>query len=332
MHNCWKKCRASGTSRACDTNFGWKSSLDKAADSTCWGVWKLYFVHSTCCAVTWQSPKSQPSRASSDTISWSSPTYVSPVRGVLRVPKASRAHIISGWQTRWTPPRVFALAVMRKDPRRFAQTKRRTYCECPPQLKCPCATADMFSKTRFYNQSRDYHWTFCLIYQTFHGTNRCALGLRRICSFGEGFSLNLRKYKFCFPQIGLMNTIMRILLCVDSLQMCPRDPECPVNDARVWWDRPSRQTAFCVRQHHSSKWSFHYYSFLHRFSNNMALKLNQVTSANLTLQVWKSKTVSFHCNIHSNVYQTCCGKLRTLITSRFILFIYFFFKCISFIC
>lgn len=115
-----------------------------------------------------------------------------------------------------------------------------------------------------------------------------------------------------------MNKIMRILLCVDSLQMCPRERRCPVNNARVWWDRPSRQTAFCVRQHHSSKWSFHYYSFLHRFSNNMALKLNQVTSANLALQVWKSKTVSFHCNIHLNVYQTCCGKLRTLATRSFL--------------
>lgn len=82
--------------------------------------------------------------------------------------------------------------------------------------------------------------------------------------------------------------------------------------------RPSRQTAFCVRQHHSSKWSFHYYSFLHRFSNNMALKLNQVTSANLTLQVWKSKTVSLHSNIRLNVYQTCSGKLRTLETSIFL--------------
>lgn len=119
-----------------------------------------------------------------------------------------------------------------------------------------------------------------------------------------------------------MNKIMRILLCVDSLQMCPRERRCPVNDARVWWDRPSRQTAFCVRQHHSSKWSFHYYSFLHRFSNNMALKLNQVTSANLTLQVWKSKTVSFHCNIHLNVYQTCGGKLRTLGTSFSFFFLF----------
>lgn len=127
VRSCSKKCGASGTARACDTNIGWNSSLVKAAELPRWGVGKLYFAHSTCCADTWQPPTSQPSRARSDTLSRSSPTYVSPVRGVLRVPKASRAHIISGCQARSTPPRVLALAVMRKAPRRFAQTKRRTY-------------------------------------------------------------------------------------------------------------------------------------------------------------------------------------------------------------
>lgn len=101
---------------------------------------------------------------------------------------------------------------------------------------------------------------------------------RRIC-------LDLRRYKFRFFPEGLMVKIMWILLCVDPLQMCPQQHRCPVNDACVWWYKPSRQQRFVIANHHSSKWSFHYYSFLHRFSNNMARKLNQVMSANLTLQV-----------------------------------------------
>lgn len=138
-----------------------------------------------------QSPESQPTTRS-DTLSRSSPSYVSPARRVLRVLKRFSAHTISGCQIPWTPPRVYTLAVMRK---RFAGICTG---EDEPQLKCTCAIADMSSKTRFSNQSRDYHWTFHLTRQTFHWTNRCALGFCGICGFGGGFSLNSRKYKFPF--------------------------------------------------------------------------------------------------------------------------------------
>lgn len=128
---------------------------------TCWGVWKFSFMHSTCCAVT-SLQKASPRRAAIFYLG-----LVPPARGVLRVPKAFSAHIISGCQIPSTPPRVNGLAVMRKDSRRFARTKTRTYSECAPQLKCTCAIADMSSKTRVSNQSQDYHWTFYLTHPTF---------------------------------------------------------------------------------------------------------------------------------------------------------------------
>lgn len=89
---------------------------------------------------------------------------------------------------------------MRKDSRRFARTKTRTYSECAPRLKCTSAVADMSSKTRFSKQSQDYHWTFYLTHQIFHWTNRCALGLCGIDGFGGGFSLNSWKYKLPFSR------------------------------------------------------------------------------------------------------------------------------------
>lgn len=143
-------------------------------------------------------------------------------------------------------------------------------------------------------------------HQSCQRTNRCALALRRsgrFGSFGRGFVLiaGVIHLSFSLPPTppspeGLGIKIMWNLLCVDPLQMRPQQPRCPVNDACVWWYKSSRQQRFEIADHHSSKWSFHYYSCLRRFCSTMAWKPNQVMSANSTLQVWRSRTVSppFH--------------------------------------
>lgn len=96
-------------------------------------------------------------------------------------------------------------------------------------------------------------------------------------------------------------------LGADPLQMRPRqESRCPVIDACACWyaSTPSRQQRPEIADHHSSKWSDHYYSCLRRFSSTMAWKPSQVTSANSARQVWRSKTVSLFIYLKPPFYST----------------------------
>lgn len=99
-----------------------------------------------------------------------------------------------------------------------------------------CASAKMFlwhswclKRSDFITSPRiitDFFEKKILTHQTFHGTNRCALGLRRTCSFGGRLSLNSREYKFrfFFPDRTDEWDYEDFIMCWFSPNVSPRAP------------------------------------------------------------------------------------------------------------